>query len=231
MRICLLLALCLALVSVEVEFEGRKIVFYPPAEGAPTGILLWFHAAGTHPNVAAGWWRGHGFTQRGLAVAVPPNRLKWNPEVESLFAARLAAELQRRLRLDPARTIIGGEVDGAAFAMHLATAYQGAFWSAVLLARGGLGGRWDDAGEDPPVFGIYANANDRLVPIDTMRTIERRLGKTGYPVRFALGMAETGWDNELAGLLEQLCVEVGIELGPAPPPPAQSAVPGFDDGE
>ena len=206
---------CLGLSAVEVAFEGRQVVFDAPADGAASGVVVWFHDAASHVEVDAGWWHGHGFPARGLAVAVPPGRLQWNPEVDSLFAARLVRELQRRLGLGPERTIIGGAGDGAAFAMHLATRYQGTLCTAALLVRGGASGRWREAGDDPPLIGIYANANDPTVPIRSLRSIQQRLERGGYPVAFTSALAGSEWGPELDALVGTVCAERGIALAPA----------------
>ncbi|MDA3960774.1 MAG: hypothetical protein PF961_08290 [Planctomycetota bacterium] len=215
LRATLLLSLLASLNAVDVQLGELNAAVYVPEDRTPVGLLVWFHSPQSDAQQDADWWKGRGLTERGLAVVAPRCPANsWQDLRDRIPVMELLRLSQEHTKLTPAEVILGGEGNGAGFAMRLACDFQTAVCGGALLARGFERSGWRDATDSAPIFGLYGNANDSSVPMTTVRSLSKRLRKAGYQVHVESALAGKALDPVLAELLGTVATKMGIRLRP-----------------
>lgn len=167
---------------------GRDgLVRCPPGGGIPVPLILLLHGAG-------------GTAEQGLALAVrrpeaagavllaPRPRAAtwdviaggWAPDVQ--FIGRAMAHVAARVRIDPARIVVGGFSDGASYALSLGLA-NGRLLHAILAFSPGYAAPPRIKGR-PEIY-VSHGTDDRVLPIGRCsRRLVPLLRAAGYDVRY-----------------------------------------------
>jgi phospholipase/carboxylesterase len=163
------------------------LVRRPPAARGALPLLLLLHGAGGTAAQAMALALGRPEAAEAVLLA-PPSRSAtwdmiggaWGPDVR--FIGQAMAHVAARIRIDPARVVVGGFSDGASYALSLGLT-NGRLFRAILAFSPGFAAPMRPEGQ-PEVFISHGTA-DAVLPIDQCsRRLVPRLRAAGYDVRY-----------------------------------------------